>query len=300
MNRLILSLSCLLCFIISSAQIKAVVADSHTKEPLPYANIWIENEKAGASADAHGRFVLPQPKAVDVIVVSVVGYATLSLEASAIKDTIFLVAKPIQLENVTVSPRKAGKRKKVVNPFKTIEQNTEINGKGGEGPFILARYISYDAEYAATPYLDKIRFRMQNPYKDMFFNLRLYAVADDGSPGDFLYDENIMVTFKKKKDYAVADLSKLNIRIPEEGFFVAAEFIITEENIAASVYDKFDENGRPDPGSFRYHHYGPVFVHEELTEDTEGWMYQQGKWTQKSVHWKGKYNVLAAEITLSD
>ncbi len=283
----------LLALVISSlagfAQVKGTIIDSETKQPIPWVNIWVEGKNSGASANVNGEFILPVAGATDNLVVSAVGYGTAILVVSRIKDTIWLAPQPIVLDEVVVNPHKPGKKKLVLNPFETVEQE-QYNGKTGTGPFMLARFIPYNSSYSETPYLGKIRFRVRKPHKDMFFNLRLCAVNSDGSPGDFLYDENILVTFKKKKEYAETDFSKLNITMPKEGFFVVVEFVITEQNIASALMEG---------GIITDHLYGPEFVHQQMPEAAEGWMYD-GKWIQKSVFWKEKYGVLAAEVTLTD
>ena len=41
-----------------SAQIKGVVKDSITKEPIPYVSIWVENKDIGTTTDEKGYFLL--------------------------------------------------------------------------------------------------------------------------------------------------------------------------------------------------------------------------------------------------
>jgi hypothetical protein len=51
----------LLLFLFSislSAQIKGVVKDSLTGNPIPYVNIWIENENIGTTSEEDGSFLI--------------------------------------------------------------------------------------------------------------------------------------------------------------------------------------------------------------------------------------------------
>ena len=41
-----------------SAQIRGVVKDSISGEPIPYVNIWVENETVGSTSEADGTFFL--------------------------------------------------------------------------------------------------------------------------------------------------------------------------------------------------------------------------------------------------
>ncbi len=44
--------------ICSSSQIKGVVKDSISGEPIPFVNIWVENETIGTTSEADGTFFL--------------------------------------------------------------------------------------------------------------------------------------------------------------------------------------------------------------------------------------------------
>ena len=56
-----------------SAQIKGVVKDSISGEPIPFVNIWVENETVGTTSEANGSFFLDASKQKN-IVFSVLGY----------------------------------------------------------------------------------------------------------------------------------------------------------------------------------------------------------------------------------
>jgi CarboxypepD_reg-like domain len=48
------------------AQIKGVVEDSLTGKPIPYVNIWVENENIGTTSEENGTFISMQPKTENV------------------------------------------------------------------------------------------------------------------------------------------------------------------------------------------------------------------------------------------
>ena len=56
-----------------SAQIKGVVKDSISGEPIPYVNIWVENETIGTTSETNGNFSL-DIKEEKVLVFSALGY----------------------------------------------------------------------------------------------------------------------------------------------------------------------------------------------------------------------------------
>ena len=45
-----------------SAQIRGVVKDSISGEPIPFVNIWVENETVGTTSEADGTFFLRSVK----------------------------------------------------------------------------------------------------------------------------------------------------------------------------------------------------------------------------------------------
>ena len=57
----------------TSAQIKGVVKDSISGEPIPYVNIWVENETIGTTSEIDGSFQLASPLDKN-IVFAILGY----------------------------------------------------------------------------------------------------------------------------------------------------------------------------------------------------------------------------------
>ena len=41
-----------------SAQIKGIVKDSLTGKPIPYVNIWVQNENIGSTSEENGTFFI--------------------------------------------------------------------------------------------------------------------------------------------------------------------------------------------------------------------------------------------------
>jgi hypothetical protein len=297
--------SILLLFTITiQAQITGTVIDSATHEPIPYVNIWFEGEEIGATADENGRFELKDAIQSKSIVLSAVGYARRTIRIEDIHEEILLTPQAIVLDEVVIDKRKrTGRHKYVINSFKTIPQE-QYTGLRDVGPFMLARLIPFKEEYKKSPYLSTVKFKVRKHRKELTFNLRLCHVNEDGSPGEPMHDKNIIVKQHLKKEYIIVDFSQLNITIPEDGFFVVAEFLIIQQNIVSSVYDNVsDKEGKTNPQSewkFLYGLYGPEFVHEPSTSPDEGWLYKNGKWGKAEQKFKGKYGLLAAEVTLTD
>ena len=78
-NRLILFFLVVSQFALS--QIKGVVKDSLSGEPIPYVNIWAENETIGTISEIDGSFVLATSSDKN-IVFSILGYNKKTLKAN--------------------------------------------------------------------------------------------------------------------------------------------------------------------------------------------------------------------------
>jgi hypothetical protein len=271
------------------AQIKSTILDGTTKDPIPYVNISVQGEKnIEFSADENGSFTLPEVNASAKIVLSAVGYANTTLGISEIKETILLIPKTIELAEVVIGNKK-GEHSFVVNPVKKVKKTWFGFSGGNSGVLMFATYIPYKPEYEGTPFLDKIHFRVQANQKNTF-NVRLYTVNTDGSPGDYLYGENILVTVTPKQKSAIVDFSKNMIRIPEEGLFVVMETIAIKENrLGNNQDDKFPIHLYP---------YGPGFLCE-MSKEPQGWYYKEGQWKRYPKTDKG-YARCVIELTLTD
>ena len=96
----------LMIAISSNAQnemIDGVVADSVTKEPLPFVNIYILNTSQGTTSNENGYFQLKEPNAGQNLRFGYVGYN--SKDITYVKeqmDTIFLSQNKEQLNEVVV------------------------------------------------------------------------------------------------------------------------------------------------------------------------------------------------------
>ncbi len=110
-KKLTSTISLLLIVIFATAaDIKGVVKDSETKEPLIGASVQIDGTTVGTITDLDGSFVLNGVKGETTIVVSYVSYITKKLKVNASKGTapieILLEPDNRQLGEVTVTARK--------------------------------------------------------------------------------------------------------------------------------------------------------------------------------------------------
>jgi hypothetical protein len=84
-----------------SAQIKGVVVDENNK-PIPYVNIWVENENIGTTSEEDGTFNINTTQKSQHFILSSLGYETKKTTISQ-ATIIVLKSKVITLDEVVIS-----------------------------------------------------------------------------------------------------------------------------------------------------------------------------------------------------
>ncbi|MGK4566544.1 carboxypeptidase-like regulatory domain-containing protein [Flavobacterium sp. 3HN19-14] len=161
-----------------AAQVKGVVTDEDGK-PIPYVNIWVENENSGATADKDGKFSI---NAADnkTLVFSAVGFETKKIAAAAATEKLVLTHAITALDEI-VMQQPTGKKQLIIDAFK---KKDVAFGYGCVGlPMMVAKFFEYNDSLSATPFLKRITIMTTSYINNATFNLRLLEVNDDGSPG---------------------------------------------------------------------------------------------------------------------
>ncbi len=281
--------------------VKGKVIDNITKMPIPYLNIWIENEDVGTTSNKEGEFNLEMDDKTKTIVFSAIGYETKKMQGDFLNDLVVLNPNSIKLEEVVINAKKETKNK-VIGKFKKSGHNIFFGCSGK--PIIRAKFFTYDKSFNETPFLSKIKVLTSSGVKKgAKFNIRLYTVGKDGKPNEYLYDKNIIGIAKKGDHKTEIDISNLDIIFPEEGFFVSFEWLIIEENKYETEYKR--------PGSKKKYKrigYSPSVGTVPTLTDENNWVFKQGKWMklkrQESDSYvrrfRNKYSLLAIALTLSN
>ncbi len=296
--RIFVALSFFLASGLCTGQLRSVVINSATNEGVPFVNIWIENENVGTTSNQNGEFEL-DVDGEKMIVFSAIGFETRKVPSQSITDTVILTQKINLLDEVIVQSNK-GNEKLVLGKFKKSRINHYFSC--GTKPWITARRYEFEEEYLKTPFLNKLKILTRSDIKDAQFNIRLYGIGKEGEPSGFIYDENIIGLAKKSKKVTEVDLSDLNIRFPEDGFFIAVEWLIIDSNIHEYTYTIEDTQEERKGIS-----YEPSIGTIPVDTNEESWMYTQGKWKKIFPFYNpvnndndGKYSLLAIELTLTN
>ena len=293
-------------------QTKGVVVDESGK-PIPYVNIWVENENIGTTSEENGAFSIADAEN-KILVFSAVGFETLKAKLNE-SGKVVLKAIAYQLDEVVIQKR-IGKDEIEIGKYK--KRNINLYYGTATQPTIIAKFIAPTQDIKKHPFIDNITFLTLSMINNAKIKVRFYEVAQDGSPGLDYSDDIIIVSVKSGKQNNTVDLKDKNIKIPDSGLFIAFEWMIIEENKYTYEYTIDEENtklvgGLPDSKKKVYKNgtqYNPS-IGTTPSDSSTSWQYAAGKWVSRKIHKKAdsfkledkydnKFGELAIKITLTN
>lgn len=205
-----------------SAQIKGIVKDSISGEPIPYVNIWVENEVIGTTSDVDGSFSL-NTSFDKKIVFSSIGYDKKTVIGSKV-SVVNLFPNEVELNEVVLVKKKNSKLLEIGKPDNTIHQTFD------SGPKLEAKFFPYSKKYEKTKFVKYITLLADCGIDSATVKLHIYDVGKDGLPGNELLTNNVIKKVKKGVFKYKFNVSDFNITIPENGLFVAVEKLMINSN----------------------------------------------------------------------
>lgn len=281
----------LTCFSIT-AQIKGFVVDDKN-QPIPYVNIWVENENIGTTSEENGSFSITVEDQNKVLVLSALGFETKKVNVSE-AEKVVLKRIIFQLDEVIIS-----KSRRTVEVEIGNSKNINSSHLSGASPWIFAKRFNYSNDFSKTPFIKNIIVFTKNEIKNATFKLRIFGVDKEGGPGLDLLNEDIIVKVKKGKRENKIDLTNYNLLIPKNGIFIAFETMIIESNKFEFKYK--ESNSKKIKAQVSY---APNIVCN-IVELENTFEYSGGKWVQrkKSVSeniYKNKVIEPAINLTLTN
>lgn len=294
------------------AQTKGIVVDESGK-PIPYVNIWVEDENIGTTSEENGEFSITIAEN-KFLIFSAIGFETLKAK---LNESGKVVLKPIvyQIDEVVIQKR-IGKDKIEIGNYN--KSNISMYYGTGIKPTILAKFIAPTEDINKHPFVDDITFLTLSSINNAKIKVRFYEVAKDGTPGLDYSEDIIIVTVKKGKRNTTLDLKDKNIIIPKSGLFIAFEWMIIEENKYTYEYTLNEENDKSIGGlpELKKKVYKDGIKYEPSigtipSESSTSWQYIAGKWVSRKLHKKSdyhkgidkydnKFGELAIKITLTN
>ena len=220
-KRLLLALILFTCSI--SAQIKGIVKDSLTGKPIPYVNIWVQNENIGSTSEENGTFFINTTEKGKKLIFSTLGYEKKIINASEASEVNLKLAA--YLLNEVVISKSIG--------TKTVEigkNKNEMYQAFDNGPKIDTKFFPYLPSYKKTKYLKQVSIYTDSRIENAIIKIHFYNVDSNGFPSEELLDKDFVVTVKKGTRINRFDLTAFNLKFPKNGLFVGFEKLMIEKN----------------------------------------------------------------------
>lgn len=232
-KRLFLALVLFTCSI--SAQIKGVVKDSLTGKPIPFVNIWVQNENIGSTSEENGTFFINTTENGKKLIFSTLGYEKKIIKASQVSE-VNLKPTAYNLEEVVIS-KSIG--------TKTVEigkSKTEIYQAFDNGPKIDTKFFPYISTYKKTKYVKQVSIYTDSRIEEAIIKIHFYNVDSNGFPSDEMLDKDFVVKVKKGTRINRFDLTKFNLKFPKNGLFVGFEKLMIEKNKTEKTITDLNNN----------------------------------------------------------
>jgi hypothetical protein len=266
-------------------EVNGIVKDSLTGQPIPYVNIWVENENVATTSEEDGTFSIVVNKDKNLIF-SALGYEKKTLKATQVAK-VFLNPKAFDLEEVVIS-NSIGTKQNVIG----LTENT-VAQAFDNGPRIDVKYFPYTTAYKKTPYLKRVTVYTDSRIEDATVKIHLYKVDDKGFPGDELLQKPLIVMVKNGTKINKIDLSDFGLVMPKNGLFVGFEKLMIEKN----KKEKTVINPMTKEAQIQRTYY-PLMLYNYVERDFL-FTFSGGKWSKQTDASSGKIKVYEPAIHLT-
>ena len=198
-----------------SAQTKGVVVDESGK-PIPYVNIWVENENIGTTSEENGEFSIAA-SANKNLIFSILGFEKKILKASEVSNVI-MKAVSFQLDEVETKKIEIG------------QINNSVLEAFDNGPRIDVKFFPYEAAYKKTKFIKKVSILTDSRIDNATVKIHFYKADANGFPGEELLTKDYIVTIQKGVVRNGFDLTELNLKMPKTGLFIGFEKLLISKN----------------------------------------------------------------------
>ena len=265
-----LTITILLLFTnIFSAQIKGVVKDSISGNPIPYVNILVEDENIRTTSEDNGEFTINPANKNANLIFSALGFEKKKVSVSNAK-IVLLKETSYELEDVFISNRKDEKQIEIGRIDKS-----EIYQAFENGPTIDVKFFPYQASYKKTQYLKYVTIFADSRIEDATIKLHFYKVDSNGFPGEELMNKDIILTLKKGVIKNKYNLSKYNLSFPKAGLFVGFEKLLIQKNTVEKTQTNASLNTTK-----KYNTYLPYVLYGRAEKDFL-FTFTKGKWIKQ-------------------
>jgi hypothetical protein len=266
-KRLFLALVFISCSI--SGQIKGVVKDSLTGKPIPYVNIWVQNENIGSTSEENGTFFINTNANGKKLIFSTLGYEKKIINASETSE-VNLKLLAYSLNEVVISKSIGTKS------IEIGKTNNEIYQAFDNGPKIDTKFFPYISSYKRTKYLKQVTIYTDSRIENAIIKIHLYNVDSNGFPDEEMLDKDFVVTVKKGTRTNRFDLMPFNLKFPKNGLFVGFEKLMIEKNKTEKTITDLNTNLTQTQKT-----YFPFVLYNYVERDFL-YTFSGGKWSRKT------------------
>lgn len=243
------------------------IVDSKTKEPIPFSSIGLKEEQTGALTNEYGFFQMAKPEKVakDSLIIQALGYIRKAVavnRADKLEDLIIEVDKRnIVLGTVNIEANK------VVGKDMGSRNNTPGEGMIQGVPGSQYAFFVKNEKGKKLGMIRSVSFYIgEHGFPKEPFRVRIYKNDGDyNAPNTDLLTENVVVSAPGGGAWFTVDMSPYNIPAPDEGFFVAMEWLVTGEDFYKV---NFMDNYTP---------YGQIMRPTFEFKESRTWTYSMGK-----------------------
>lgn len=249
------------------SQIKGIVKDSISGEPIPYVNIWVENENIGTTSDTDGSFSITLNTTSKNLIFSSLGYDKKIIKAVNAAN-VFLVSNEVELNEVVLLNKKERRFLEIGKTKNTTYQTFD------NGPKIEAKYFPYSSKYSKTKFIKYITLFADCGIDTATVKIHLYSVDENGAPGKELLNKEYLAKLKKGVFKYKFNVSDFNLVFPENGLFVAYEKLMIASNRTERIIT--DPNTKKSQTKVTHH---PFVIYNYVERDFF-YTFSGGKWTK--------------------
>ena len=251
-----------------SAQIKGVVKDSISGQPIAFVNISVENENIGATSEENGEFLI-NTKENKNLIFSALGYKRKVVKAA---NNLFvkLTQEEVQLDEVVIAKKYETKEIEIGKTPNATYQAFE------NGPKLDTKFFPYLPKYKKTKFIKKVSLFTDSKIESATVKVHFYAVDANGFQGEKLLKKDLIVTVKSGIKKFLINVSDYNLKMPKTGIFVGCEKLLIEKNKLEKTIIDANTNTKKTTTT-----YFPLLLYNPVERDFL-FSFSGGKWIKQS------------------
>jgi hypothetical protein len=214
-----------------------VLLEKNNRKPVSYATIYYSNSSTGSFATENGHYCISKSNLkIDTVYISALGYSKLTIVYNTFlnADTIYLESIPIELENVIIKSKRGKIYTKEIGYAKKPFIEIRESGYNPNSNMRIATYIpnNNNENWIINSVQCRTIPRDNNIVQLFRIRLRIYSHDNiNALPNEDLLNENVTIDVSPKEKNIEFNLSKYNLIVPTNGFWIGVESIgYTDKN----------------------------------------------------------------------